>query len=140
MEKLALLADEFDELRRKLKSAWRHSKFAAARRIAAQGQDVFTAERADFFEQRTHFIAGVVDAGEMRQRRQLVFALDAVHNHQRFLPRAAAGAVGDGAKIRLAESNAGILSFQEAAVAFVRFRRKKFKGNDRSAGGFPSPA
>jgi L-fucose mutarotase/ribose pyranase (RbsD/FucU family) len=59
-------------------------KFAAARRIAAQRENVFAAQRADFFQQRADFGARVVDAGEMRERGQFVLALDAVHDHQVF--------------------------------------------------------
>jgi hypothetical protein len=70
----------------------------------------------------------------MRQRRETVLPLDAVHNHQRFVARAAAGAVGDGAKIRLGLEQGGDLLFQKIAVPLAGFRGKKFKGDDRPAG------
>ena len=59
-------------------------EFAAAGRVAAQRENVFAAERADFFQQRADFLACVVDAGQVRERRQAVLALDAVHNLQVF--------------------------------------------------------
>jgi hypothetical protein len=70
----------------------------------------------------------------MRQRDQPVLPLNAIHNHQRFVARAAAGAVGDGAIIRLGLKQGGDLLFQEMAVAFIGFRGKKLKGDDRPAG------
>ena len=87
-----------------------------------------------FSEQLAHLVARVVDAGEMRQRRQAVLALDAIHDHQRLVARAAAGAVGDGAKIRFGLQQRGDMLFEEIRSAFVRFGREKFKGDDRLPG------
>ena len=47
--KIARLADEFHKLRRELKAAGRRLEFAAAGRVAAQGEDVFAAESRGFF-------------------------------------------------------------------------------------------
>ena len=106
-------------------------EFAAAGRVAAQGQDVPAAGRADFFEQGAHFVARVADAGEMRQRRQPVPLLDAIHDFERLVARGAARAVGDGAEIRPGRQQRGDVFFQKVAVALVRLGREKFKGNDR---------
>ena len=60
--------------------------------------------------------------------------LDAIHNHQRFVARAAAGAVGDGAIIGPGLEQGGDLLFQKIAVALAGFRGEKLKGDDRPAG------
>jgi NAD(P)-dependent dehydrogenase (short-subunit alcohol dehydrogenase family) len=77
----------FTKLRREFKAAGRGLEFAAAGRVAAQGQDVFAAGRADFFQQRAHLVARVADAGEVRQRRQPVLPLDAIHDFERLVAR-----------------------------------------------------
>src|ERR1700690_2873203 len=90
-----------------------------------------TAQGADASEQLPHLFAGVVDAGEMRQRRQAMLALDAVHNHQRLVARAAARAVGHGTEIRFDLKQRGNVLFEEGQVAFLRPGREKFKRDDR---------
>jgi hypothetical protein len=70
----------------------------------------------------------------MRQRRETMLPLDAIHNHQRFVARAAAGAVGDGTIIGFGLEQGGYLPFQKITVALFGFRREKFKGNDRTTG------
>ena len=129
--KITLLANKFHELRRKFKAAGRGLKFAATRRIAAQGENIFAVQRADFFKQGADFVAGVVDASKMRQRGEAMLPLDAVHNHQGLVTRAATCAVGDGAKIWSRCEQGGNLFFQQGAVALVGFWREKFKGDDR---------
>jgi len=128
---IARFADEFDKLRGEFKAAGCWQEFAAAGRIAAQGEDVLAAKRADFLEQNTHLVARVVDAGEMGQRGQPVPPLDAIHDFQRFVARGAAGAVGDGAKIRTGFHQRGNVPFQKVAVALAGLGREKFKGDDR---------
>ena len=66
--KIALLADELDKLRGEYKTSGRGLEFTAAGRIAAQRENVFATERADFFQKLAHLPAGVIDAREMRQR------------------------------------------------------------------------
>jgi hypothetical protein len=66
----------------------------------------------------------------MRQRRQAMLALDAVHNHQRFVTRAAARAVGDGAEIRFGLKQRGDMLFEQGQIAFIRPGREKFKRDD----------
>ena len=105
-------------------------KLATAGGIAAQRENIFTAQRAEFLQQCADFGLRVVDAGEMRERGQLVLALDAVHNHQRFFPRAAAGTVSDRAEIRTRREQGGDLFFEQVMIAFVRLGRKEFKGDD----------
>ena len=129
--KIALLADELDELCGEFKAAGCGLKFSAGGRIAAQRQDVFAAERMDFFEHRAHFVARVVDAGKMGERGQAVVALDAVNDHQRLVARAAARAVGHGAKVRAGLQQRGDVFFQKRAIALGGLGREKFKGDDR---------
>jgi len=63
-----------------------------------------------------------------------VLSLDAIDYSQRLVPRAAASAVSDGAKVRLGFEQRGNRFLDQIAVALVRFRRKKFKRNHRLAG------
>ena len=127
-------ADEFHKLGRKFKTAGRRLEFSAAGRVAAERENVLAAERADFFQQRAALLARVVDAGQVRKGGQTVLALDAVHDVQRFVARAAAGAISHRAIIRFGGEQRGDLFFQQGAVAVVRLRRKKFKRNDRLSG------
>jgi len=99
-------------LRGEFKTAGRELKFTATRRIAAQRENVFTTERVDFFQKFAHLSAGVPNTGEMCQRRETVLPLDAIHNHQCFVARAAAGAVGDGTIIGPGQEQGGYLLFQ----------------------------
>jgi len=70
----------------------------------------------------------------MRHGGQAVLALNAVHDHQRLVPRAAARAVGDGTEIRLKlqQRRNGLL--EQDPFAFFGFGREKFKGEDRALG------
>ena len=129
--KIAGLADEFHKLRREFKAAGRRPEFAAAGRVAAQGEDVFAAGRADFVQQRPHLVARVAHAGEMRQRRQPVPPLDAIHDFERLVARGAARAVGDGAEIRPGLQQRGDVLLQQRMVALVRLGREKFKSDGR---------
>src|SRR5258708_2258020 len=95
-----LLADELYELRGKLEAAGRGLEFAAAGRIAAQRENIFTSDRLDLLQQLADLLAGVVDTGEMSERGEVMFALDAIHDHQGLFTRAAAGAIGHGAEVR----------------------------------------
>jgi hypothetical protein len=70
----------------------------------------------------------------MRQRRETMLPLDAIHNHQRFVAGAAARPIGDGAIIGLGLEQGGNLLFQKNAVPLAGFRREKLKGNDRPSG------
>ena len=108
---------------------------AAARRVAAEGQDVFDAQAAGLGDDFADLLPGRVDAGEMEDGGEPVFALDAVHDHQGLFAGAPAGPVGDGAKIRLEQHERGDGFFQERAVTLVGFGRKKLEGNDRAPGG-----
>src|SRR5579863_9784905 len=76
--KLAGFADELHELRRILEAARGGDEVAAARGIAAQGEDIFAIERTDPFEEGADLSAGMVHAGEVRERGQVVFLLDAI--------------------------------------------------------------
>ena len=122
--KVAGLADEPDELRCEFKATGHRLEFTAAGRVAAQGQDVFAAGRADFFEQGAHLVARVVDASEMRQCRQPVPLVDAIHDFQRLVARGATRAVGDGAEIRAGLHQRGNVFFQKVAVTLVGLGRK----------------
>src|SRR6185369_187860 len=65
----------------------------------------------------------------MRHGGEAVLALNAVHDHQRFVARAAACAVGDRTVIRFEFHQRGNGLFQQRAVAFWSLRRKEFKRN-----------
>src|ERR1017187_2157957 len=131
--KIARLADEPDELRGEFEAAGRRLKFAAVRRISAQRENIFTTQRTNFSQKLAHLPASVIDAREMRQCRETVLPLDAIHNHQRFVARAATGSIGDGAIIGFGLEQGGDLLFQKIAVPFAGFRGKKLKGDYRPA-------
>src|ERR1035437_7899378 len=114
--KIARLADEIHQLRGIFKTAGRGLEFATAGRVAAQGQDVFAVERTDFVQQDTNLRASVVDAGKVGERRQAVFALDAIHDLQGFFARAAAGTVSDGTEVGPRRQQRGDLLFKQRAV------------------------
>src|SRR5260221_3472269 len=80
---VAGLTNKFHELIRVFKAAGRHLKVSAARRIAAQGQNVADTKRADLAEQLADLFLGRTDAGQVRDGKQAVLLLDAVHDHQR---------------------------------------------------------
>lgn len=63
-----------------------------------------------------------------------MIALNAIHNHQGFVARAAARAVSDGAEIRPGLQQRRNVFFQKCMVAFFGFGREKFKGNNRTPG------
>ena len=66
--KIARLTDELDELRGEFEATGRRLKFAAVGRISAQRENIFTTQRADFFQKLAHLPAGVTNTREMRQR------------------------------------------------------------------------
>src|SRR5690348_12757305 len=94
-------ANEFHELVGIFKTAGRQLERSAAGRITAKRENVPNAEAADLLQQRANLLLCGRDAGEMRYRGQAVLALDAVDDFQSLIARAAAGAVSDGAKVRL---------------------------------------
>ncbi len=107
----------------------------AAGRIAAQRQDIFDADTARLRDDLADLLAGMIDAGQVEHGGEVVLALDAVHDHESLVARAAAGAVGDGTEIGLEPKQRGNGFFEQIAVAFFGFRREEFKGNDRAVGG-----
>ena len=134
--KTAQFPDVADELVRKLEAALGFLEHAvAAGRIAAQRQDVFDADAARLGDDLADLRAGVVDAGQVEHGGEVVLALDAVHDHEGLVARAAPGAVGDGTEVGLEPQQRGNGFFEQIAVAFLRFRREEFKGNDRALGG-----
>ena len=130
-----LLADELHQLAGKFKTAGRHFELAAARRIAAQREDVFDAERADLREQFADLFARVIHAGQMRDGGEAMLFLDAIHDQQRLVARGAARAVGDGAEIRFQFHQRRDGFLEQGFVALVGLGREKFKRDDRPAGG-----
>ena len=134
MEKSPVSPDEFYQLRGKLKAAGGGLELATAGRIAAQGENIPATQSTDASEQFVHLFAGVVHTGEMRQGRQAVLTLNPVHNHQRLVAGAAAGAVGDGAEIRSGLNQGGDVLFEEIPIAFVCPGGEEFKGDDRLSG------
>ena len=71
----------------------------------------------------------------MRHGGETVLLLDAIDDHQGLIARAAAGAVGHGAKIRLGLHQGRDGFLEQVLIALGSFGRKKFKGNHRLAGG-----
>jgi len=65
----------------------------------------------------------------------MILALDAVHNVQCLVARAAAGTVGDRAEIRSGHEQRGQMAFEQRAVTLVRLGRKKLEGDGGFAGG-----
>ena len=114
-----------------LETAGRGDEFATAGRVAPQRQYVPHPQRTDLAQQIPNLLLGGVYAGQVRDRRQTVFALDAVHDHQRLFARAPARPVRHRAKIRpgLEQGRDGL--FQERAIAFFRLGRKELEGNHR---------
>ena len=74
----------------------RHERRFAARRIAAQRDDVLDAGSLDVVEKAIEVGAAGTDAGEMTGRLHAVLALDEGRDLQRPLARGAERAVGDG--------------------------------------------
>jgi hypothetical protein len=76
------------------------------------------------------------DAGQVRERGQAMLPLDAIHDHQRLIARAAAGAIGDGAVIRLGLEQGGdlILSkrLRSPSAVFGRENSKETTGRLRA--------
>ena len=118
---------------RELEAAGRDLALAATGGVATERENVLAAQRADLFQQLSHLLPRVVDARQVRHRRQAL-PLDAVHDHQRLLARAAAGAVGDRAKVRRGLAQRRDVFLQQSAVAFAGLGRKEFERDDRPPG------
>src|SRR5947209_7455584 len=71
----------------------------------------------------------------MGNGRQLMLALDTVHDHERFFASASTGAIGDRAVVRRDFEQGWNRFFQEGAISFGSFRRKKLEGDNRLPGG-----
>src|SRR5208283_1686647 len=128
------LADEPDELGGKLEAAGDGLKRATTGRIAPQRQDVLAAQPADLVQQFPHLLAGVTDAGEMRQSGQPLVPLNPVHDPEGLVACAASGAVGDGTEVRFGLQQRGNVFFQKVLLTLAGFGREKFKGNDGPLG------
>src|ERR1035441_5332292 len=74
-------------------------EFATVRRVAAQSEDVLEVQGANTDEEVAYLVLGGAHARQMGHRSQTVLPMDAVHDHQRLVPRAAAGAVGHRAAV-----------------------------------------
>src|SRR6266540_5833836 len=134
--KPARLADELDQLIGKLESSFGLLEFACGtRRITAQRQDIVYSARAGFLQVCADVLPRGIDASEMGHGREAVLPLNAIHDHQRLVPRAAASAVSDGTETRLELHQRGDGLFQQDALAFRGPGRKEFKGDDRAFGG-----
>src|SRR5688572_19049056 len=57
------------------------------RGIAAQGKNVFNAERVQLFQNGTNFVFGMTDTGQVRHGLHAEFFLDASHEFQGFRAR-----------------------------------------------------
>ena len=139
--KSAAVPDEPHQLVRILESAVGLLKVAgAARRIAAQRQDVGDAERPRLLEDAGGVVPRRVDARHVRHRGQSVLALDAIDDRQRLFAGAAAGAVGDRAEIRRQPRERRNRLFEQRPLAFRRLGRKKLEGNHRLLRAARTPA
>ena len=69
--------------------------------IATQRQNIFNPQAPRFSQHIRQLLLCRIHARQMRHRRQPMLSLDAVHNHQRFLARAAARPVSHRAEMRL---------------------------------------
>src|SRR5271157_72663 len=130
--KAAHLLDERDQLISKREASLRFFELAlAAGRIAAQGENIFYAQRPGLEQDSAEFPGGRSDARQVEQGGQMVLALDAIHGHERLIARASARAVSHRTIIRLQflESGEGLL--QEIAIPFLRLGRKEFERDDR---------
>src|SRR5213082_3513914 len=133
--KPARLTNELHQLIGKLESALGHFELArAAGRVAAQRQNVVDAARARYTEVSADFLFCGVDASQVRHGGEAVLPLNAVHDRQRLVPRAAARAVGDGTEIRLELPQRGDRLFEKDALALFGLGRKKHEGDDRTFG------
>ena len=98
VEMIAVLgADELHQLVGVTKLAGRHH---AGRDVATQGDDMSDAVVAVFVEDGPDILAGGTDAGQVR-RGGVAFTADFQHCRQRPVAGGAAGAKGDGEKLRL---------------------------------------
>src|SRR5262245_50506054 len=126
--------NEPNQLVRVLEAAFGPGELTAVRRIAAQCQHVLDPERANAIEHAAGIGPRRVHARQVRHRRQVVFALDAVHDRERLVARAATGAVRDRTEVRTqpAKRRNGLLD--ERALALVGLGREELEGNDGAPG------
>lgn len=129
------LPDEPDQFAGKLKSTRRHFELTTARWIAAQREDISDSQSANLLQQFADLLFGGRHARQMRDRREAVLFLNAVHDPQRLVPRTATGAVGHRAVIGFGCQQGGDGFFDKIAVALVRFWGGKLERNHRLAGG-----
>jgi hypothetical protein len=128
-------ADERHQFASVLKPARRLLELAGAhRRIAAQSQDVHDAESPRFFQERADLFARGVDAGQVAHRRQPVNALEAIHQFQRLVARAAAGSIRHGTEVRMEFGQQRNRLLDERLLGFRGLGREELEGNDRLSG------
>ena len=126
--------DEPDELVGVFEAAVGLAELArAARRIAAQRQDVGDPERARLSQHARGVFTRRVDARHVRHGGEALLALYAIDDRQRRLAGAAAGAVGDRAEVRLQRAQRGDRLLEQRPFALGRLGRKKLEGNHRPA-------
>lgn len=119
-----------------LKAAGRGLELATSGRVTAQREDVFDAALPGLGEDGSEFVLRRVDAGEMHHRGEAVLALDAVHDADGLLPRAAARAVGHGAEVRAELHQLRDVFLEEVLLALVGLRREELERDDGLAQSF----
>src|SRR5439155_7353231 len=126
--KTAQVAQELHQLIGVLETAVGLLKLArAAWRIAAQGENVADAQLPRFRQIAANLFFGSVDASQVRHGGQALLALNAVDNHQGLVSRAAAGAVGDGAEVRVELLQGGNRLLQQCSFSLVGPGWEEFK-------------
>ena len=126
----AEFAEVADELVGELEAAFGGFKFATGGRVAAQGEDVLDAALGGFGEDGGKLFLRRVDAGEVHHGGESVLALDAVHDVDGLVARAATCAVGHGAEVRAQLHQLGNVFLEKVLLALVGLRREKLERND----------
>src|SRR6266704_824324 len=131
---IVLFSNEPDQLAGKFEASGRGLELAAAGRVAAQGQDIADAQRANLAEEFADLLAGGIDASQVGHAGQAVLPLDAVDDPQRLVAGAASGAVSHRAIIGPGLQQRRQRFLQQVALALVGLWRKELKRDHRAPG------
>lgn len=130
------LADETYEFVGELEPAFGFSEFAcAAGWVTAEGEDIMDSARAGVVEDGGDLVAGGIDTGQMRHRGEAEIFLDTIDDAEGFVAGCAAGAVGDGAEVRVDGHQGGQSFFEKSTLAVVGLGRKELEGHHGGLGG-----
>ena len=123
MQKSWRAADERDQLVGVGEAAFGRDEAALpGRRVAAQGEDVADAAVPQVVEDAADLVGGVADAGQVGHRADADLVLDLLDQLDGLLPRAPAGAVGDGdvARLERAQVLDRLVELREARLVLRR--------------------